>query len=72
MKKILGVILGIYSKELYCKNNLEISIYYNLSLLVCISWSSFRIEKDLHRYNFQIGILGCHLKITKFKKLKNE
>jgi len=69
MKKILGVILGTYSKELYCKNGWEISFYYDLNLLICISWSSFKLDKELHRYHFQIGILGCHLKITKFKKL---
>ena len=58
-----------YSKELYCKNNLEISFYFDLTLLAIISFSSFKLDKDTHRYHFQIGVLGCNLRIVKFKKI---
>ena len=60
-----------YSWELYCKNNLEISLYWNISLLFILTWFNTSFDKERRRYCFQLGILGVNLRVIYFKQLKS-
>lgn len=60
-----------YSWELYFKNNLEISLYWNISLILLLTWFNTPFDKERRRIAFQIGILGINLRITYFKQLQH-
>ena len=57
-----------HSKTLYIKNGLEVSVYFNIGMLLIFTCFIHPVKEKERRLALQIGILGMNLRITYFNK----
>lgn len=57
-----------HSKTLYIKNGLEVSVYFNIGMLLIFTCFIHPVKEKERRWALQIGILGMNLRITYFNK----